>query len=72
MTEDRAERHRARMARRKARVDADIAAARQDKGLLLVLTGPGKGKSSSAFGMLARPLMNCTTLAFRPCPNVRA
>lgn len=56
MTEDRAERHRARMARRKARVDADIAAAAQDKGLLLVLTGPGKGKSSSAFGMLARAL----------------
>lgn len=44
------------MARRKARVDADIAAAAQDKGLLLVLTGPGKGKSSSAFGMLARAL----------------
>ena len=56
MTDDRAERHRARMARRKARVDADIAAAAQDKGLLLVLTGPGKGKSSSAFGMLARAL----------------
>lgn len=56
MTDEAAERHRARMARRKARVDADIAAARQDKGLLLVLTGPGKGKSSSAFGMLARAL----------------
>ncbi|WP_448510529.1 cob(I)yrinic acid a,c-diamide adenosyltransferase [Immundisolibacter sp.] len=56
MSDDAAERHRARMARRKARVDADIAAAQQDKGLLLVLTGPGKGKSSSAFGMLARAL----------------
>ena len=56
MTDDRAQRHRARMARRKARVDAGIAAAAQDKGLLLVLTGPGKGKSSSAFGMLARAL----------------
>lgn len=42
------------MQRKKARVDAGIAAADQDKGLLLVLTGPGKGKSSSAFGMLAR------------------
>ena len=56
MTEDRAQRHRARMARRKVRIDADIAAAAQDKGLLLVLTGPGKGKSSSAFGMLPRAL----------------
>lgn len=56
MTDDRALRHRARMARRKARVDSAIAAADQDRGLLLVLTGPGKGKSSSAFGMLARAL----------------
>jgi cob(I)alamin adenosyltransferase len=44
------------MARRKARVDAAIAAADQDRGLLLVLTGAGKGKSSSAFGMVARAL----------------
>ena len=56
MTDDRALRHRARMARRKARVDSAIAAADQDRGLLLVLTGPGKGKSSSAFGMVARAL----------------
>lgn len=56
MTDDRALRHRSRMARRKARVDAAIAAADQDRGLLLVLTGPGKGKSSSAFGMVARAL----------------
>lgn len=56
MTDDRALRHRARMARRKARVDAAVAAADQDRGLLLVLTGPGKGKSSSAFGMVARAL----------------
>jgi cob(I)alamin adenosyltransferase len=56
MSEDRALRHRARMARRKARVDAGIAAADRDQGLLLVLTGAGKGKSSSAFGMVARAL----------------
>lgn len=37
-------------------VDAKIAAATRDKGLLLVLTGNGKGKSSSAFGMVARTL----------------
>ena len=49
-------RHQARMARKKAIIDAAIAQADQDKGLLLVLTGNGKGKSSSAFGMAARSL----------------
>jgi cob(I)alamin adenosyltransferase len=44
------------MARKKAVVDAAIARADEDRGLLLVLTGNGKGKSSSAFGMLARTL----------------
>jgi cob(I)alamin adenosyltransferase len=48
--------HRQRMARKKAVVDAAIARAEQDKGVLLVLTGNGKGKSSSAFGMVARTL----------------
>jgi len=49
-------RHRERMQRRKAAVDARIAAASADRGVLLVLTGNGKGKSSSAFGMVARAL----------------
>lgn len=44
------------MARKKAVVAAAIARADQDKGVLLVLTGNGKGKSSSAFGMVARSL----------------
>jgi cob(I)alamin adenosyltransferase len=44
------------MQRRKAVVDARIAAADEDRGVLLVLTGAGKGKSSSAFGMVARAL----------------
>lgn len=44
------------MVRKKAVVDAVIARAEQDKGVLLVLTGNGKGKSSSAFGMVARTL----------------
>lgn len=44
------------MARKKAVVDAAIDSANRDKGLLLVLTGNGKGKSSSAFGMVARTL----------------
>ncbi|HKR90670.1 cob(I)yrinic acid a,c-diamide adenosyltransferase [Novosphingobium sp.] len=48
--------HRERARKHKAAVDAKIAAATRDKGLLLVLTGNGKGKSSSAFGMVARTL----------------
>ncbi|HEX5459354.1 MAG TPA: cob(I)yrinic acid a,c-diamide adenosyltransferase [Steroidobacteraceae bacterium] len=50
------QRHRERMQRRKAAVDARIAAASVDRGVLVVLTGNGKGKSSSAFGMMARAL----------------
>jgi cob(I)alamin adenosyltransferase len=53
---DNSEQHQQRMVRKKAVVDAAIAKADQDKGLLLVLTGNGKGKSSSAFGMVARTL----------------
>lgn len=49
-------RYRERMQRRKAVVDAGIAAATVDRGVLLVLTGNGKGKTSSAFGMVARAL----------------
>ncbi len=49
-------RHRDRMKRKKNVIDTAIAKADQDKGLLVVLTGNGKGKSSSAFGMLARAL----------------
>ncbi len=50
------DRHRLRMQRKKSVIDARIAEASIDKGLLLILTGNGKGKSSSAFGMVARAL----------------
>lgn len=53
---ERDERHKARMQRKKALIDEKIAEARDEYGLLLVHTGNGKGKSSSAFGMLARAL----------------
>ncbi len=49
-------RHRQRMQRKKAVVDAHIACADQDRGVLVVNTGNGKGKSSAAFGMVARAL----------------
>jgi cob(I)alamin adenosyltransferase len=44
------------MQRKKAVVDAKIAAATVDRGVLVVNTGNGKGKSSSAFGMVVRAL----------------
>lgn len=49
-------RHRERMQRKKALVDRKIAGATIDRGVLVVNTGNGKGKSSSGFGMLARSL----------------
>lgn len=44
------------MQRKKAVVDAHIEAARVKRGLLLIHTGNGKGKSTAAFGLLARTL----------------
>ncbi|MBB3225382.1 cob(I)yrinic acid a,c-diamide adenosyltransferase [Pseudoduganella umbonata] len=50
------ERHRARMERKKAIIDAKIAAADKQIGIIIVNTGNGKGKSSSGFGMAIRAL----------------
>jgi cob(I)alamin adenosyltransferase len=50
------ERHRVRMERKKAVIDAKIAAADKEIGIVIVNTGNGKGKSSSAFGMVTRAL----------------
>ncbi len=49
-------RHRDRMRRKKELIDRRIAKATIDRGVLVVNTGNGKGKSSSGFGMLARSL----------------
>jgi cob(I)alamin adenosyltransferase len=69
MTEslERDERHVARMLRKKAVIDERIANSPDECGLLLVLSGNGKGKSSSAFGMLARAMghgMRCAVVQF--------
>ena len=53
---DKADRHKKRMQSRKSVVDLAVAKAQDERGVLLVLTGNGKGKSSSAFGMVARAL----------------
>ena len=50
------ERHRSRMQRKKEVIDEKIAQAQGERGVFLVNSGNGKGKSSSAFGMVARAL----------------
>jgi len=58
MTEaiDEADHHKAKMANRKAAQDAEVAAKTIEKGLLIVHTGKGKGKSTAAFGLMLRAL----------------
>jgi len=65
--EERNQRHKKAMQRKKEYVDGLIEEATIDKGLMVVLTGNGKGKSSSAFGMLARSVghgLRCGVIQF--------
>lgn len=83
---DRDRRHHDRMVRKKAVIDGKIAAAQAERGVLLVNTGTGKGKSAAAFGLVARALGHGMKVAviqfvksrsdtgeegfFRRCPEV--
>jgi cob(I)alamin adenosyltransferase len=53
---DEDQRHKAKMANRKAIQDAEVAGKTIEKGLLIVHTGKGKGKSTAAFGLMLRAL----------------
>ncbi|MFV3125993.1 cob(I)yrinic acid a,c-diamide adenosyltransferase [Niveispirillum sp. KHB5.9] len=54
VTPEEAERHKAKMQKRKALMDRRIAERQNEKGLLMVHTGPGKGKSTAAIGLMVR------------------
>jgi cob(I)alamin adenosyltransferase len=57
MSDDRKDaKHKAAMEKQKASVDASIDAASTERGVAILLTGDGKGKTSSAFGMVMRAL----------------
>ena len=59
MTEDKVNKqdsHKNKMQKLKENVDSSIAAADIERGVCILLTGNGKGKSSSAFGMVMRAL----------------
>ena len=53
---DKNQKHKAAMEKQKTKVDANIEAASTERGVSILLTGNGKGKSSSCFGMVMRAL----------------
>ena len=67
MTDDDSARHNAKMAKKKAARDKIMATKTDERGLVIVPTGKGKGKSSAAFGMIFRCIahgMPCAVVQF--------
>ena len=65
--QDEEARHKAKMANRKAIQDKEVALKTVEKGLLVVHTGKGKGKSTAAFGLLLRAIgrgLRCGVVQF--------
>ncbi len=60
---NKAQQHKLRMQKLKQNVDEKIAQAQQEKGLLLVITGNGKGKSTAGFGTVTRAVGHGLTAA---------
>lgn len=54
MSEHKQDKHQQRQQKIKQEVDQRIEAAQQEKGLMIVITGNGKGKTTSGFGTIAR------------------
>ena len=66
MTDD-TDRHAAKMAKKKAARDKIMATKTEEKGLVIVHTGKGKGKSTAAFGMIFRHIAHgrkCAVVQF--------
>ncbi|MDX1693699.1 MAG: cob(I)yrinic acid a,c-diamide adenosyltransferase [Ketobacteraceae bacterium] len=53
---DKAEKHKRKMQKHKESIDKKVAQATEERGVVIVLTGTGKGKSSSGFGTVIRAL----------------
>ncbi len=67
MSEEDLDRHASKMAKKKAARDKIMATKTEQKGLVIVHTGKGKGKSSAAFGMLFRSIAHgfpCAVVQF--------
>ncbi|WP_194866499.1 cob(I)yrinic acid a,c-diamide adenosyltransferase [Pseudoalteromonas sp. PPB1] len=67
MSEHNQDKHKARQQKVKEQVDAKIEQAQEEKGILQVITGNGKGKSTSGFGTIARCVghgMNAAVVQF--------
>lgn len=56
MTDEKDDKHKRSMQKQKEKIDARVEEASTERGVVIVLTGNGKGKSSSAFGMVMRAL----------------